>query len=205
MMKELEIINTINDIINILPVIFQYVVPGYFCISFYSFLYAKKPSENSYIWKSCIISFVLLSIVQFLRLVSPFNIIPNNPFLNVFASIVLGIVLIGIIYCLLAQEWFQNLITFLFGKSIFENVLEYAIDYEEGSNVKVYLKNKNYYIMGHFKFCEEKGEDSWIVVSAFSKREVASNLLCANEPDHTNDSDVKMIVRLKDIEYMEIF
>lgn len=30
MMKELEIINTINDIINILPVIFQYVVPGYF-------------------------------------------------------------------------------------------------------------------------------------------------------------------------------
>ena len=28
MMKELEIINTINDIINILPVIFQYVVPG---------------------------------------------------------------------------------------------------------------------------------------------------------------------------------
>ena len=35
MMKELEIINTINDIINILPVIFQYVVPGYFCIHFY--------------------------------------------------------------------------------------------------------------------------------------------------------------------------
>lgn len=59
--------------------------------------------------------------------------------------------------------------------------------------------------MGHFKFCEEKGEDSWIVVSAFSKREVATNLLCTNEPDHTNDSNVKMIVRLKDIEYMEIF
>ena len=36
MMKELEIINTINDIINILPVIFQYVVPGdrfKFCVN----------------------------------------------------------------------------------------------------------------------------------------------------------------------------
>ena len=204
-MKELEIINTVNDIINILPLIFQYVVPGYFGMLFYSFVTTKKFTEKIYIFGSCIASFVLLSLVQFLRHIIPLNIIPNTLFLNVFASTILGLLIVGIICYLFTQKWFQNFFVLLFGKSILENVLDYAVDFENGSNIKAYLKNKDYYVMGHLAFFEEKDDDSWIVISAFSKRGVTTNLLCTNEPDNTNDNNAKLVIRLKDIEHMEIF
>lgn len=79
------------------------------------------------------------------------------------------------------------------------------MDLENGSNLRLYLKDKNYYIVGHLKNFEEKGNDSWIALSAFSKRNKEDKSLLENEPNYSDNSNYIITVRLSDVEYIEIY
>lgn len=92
-----------------------------------------------------------------------------------------------------------------FHKTPNDDIWRDVLDFKNGSNLKLYIKNADYYIIGHFKNIEEKGDDSWIAITAFSKYNKLTNDNYMNEPNYSNDKNVTLTIRLSDIEHMEIF
>lgn len=93
----------------------------------------------------------------------------------------------------------------LFHKTVNDDIWRDVLDLDKGSNLKVYLKDKDFYIIGHHKNHEEKGADSWLALSAFAKFDKESNTPCKNEPSHLGDTTAIVTLRFSDIDYIEIF
>lgn len=153
---------------------------------------------------SCVISYALLSLVSLMRL-KWFVQIPNTPIINSALSTILGIILVCILTVVSQRKWFKKLTVKLFHKTLNNDIWRDVLDLENGSNLKVYLKGQEYYIIGHHKNHEENGDDSWLALSAFAKINKETNLPYKKEPSYLDRSDIIITIRFSDIEHIEIF
>lgn len=103
------------------------------------------------------------------------------------------------------RKWFKKITVKLFHKTLNNDIWRDIFDLENGSNLKVYLKDQDYYIIGHLKNHEEKGNDSWIALSAFAKFDKETNKNYKNEQSYLDKKDIIITVRFSDIEHIEIF
>lgn len=77
------------------------------------------------------------------------------------------------------------------------------IGLKRGTNLKIYIKDKDYYIVGHYKFNEEKGDESWMALSAYGKYSKEKN-----EPIgqcYHDKENVIITIRMRDVEQIEVF
>ena len=156
---------------------------------------------------SCMISYLLLSLISLLRVGNILYIakLPNTPFVNSALSICIGIIITIIIVIIINRKWFNKLSTWLFNKTPYENIWMDALDFKNGSNLKVYFKDEPFYVIGHHLTHENNGNDSWFVISAFTKIDKNTNQIYNNEPSYNDNPDVKYTFRLSDVEHIEIF
>lgn len=155
---------------------------------------------------SCVVSYVLISFVAFIRLKFDFlSKIPDNAIYNSGISLLIGTLFAILIALIFSSKWFSNITVKLFHKTSNEDIWRDILDLQNGSNLKIYLKNEDYYIIGHHKNHEEKGEESWLAVSAFGKYDKETNESYKSEPSFLNDENVIYTIRFSDIEHIEIF
>lgn len=155
---------------------------------------------------SCVISYILISFIFLLRTkIQILELIPNMPISNSGIAIILGTIFAFIVSIIFTCNWFSNFMIFLFHKTPNEDIWRDVLDLKYGSNLKIYLKNENYYVIGHHKNLEEKGEESWITLSGFAKFDRKTNENYMNEPSYIDDESVIYMIRLADIEHIEIF
>lgn len=134
-----------------------------------------------------------------------FNWIPDTAIINSGLSIIIGILSVCVMTILSQRKWFKKITVKLFHKTLNNDIWRDIFDLENGSNLKVYLKDQDYYIIGHLKNHEEKGNDSWIALSAFAKFDKETNKNYKNEPSYLDKKDIIITVRFSDIEHIEIF
>ena len=187
-----------------LPLLLQYIVPGYITIMMICFALSKKVNGKNLLVLSCIVSYVLISFIALLR-TKFFTKIPNNPVINSALSIILGAVLACIIVIVSQRNWFKKITIKLFHKTLSDDIWRDVFDLENGSNLKVFLKDKDYYLIGHLKNYEEKGDSSWLALNAFAKFDKRTNEPCMNEPMYLKNSSVFITVRFADIDSIQIF
>lgn len=187
-----------------MPLILQYVIPGYICVVVFTFALSKKIDTKNILVISCVISYALLSIVSLIR-IKWFNWIPNTAIINSGLSMIIGILFVCLMAILSQRKWFKKITVKLFHKTLNNDIWRDVLDLENGSNLKVYLKNQDYYIIGHHKSHEEKGNDSWIALSAFAKFDKKTNKNYENEPSYLDRKDIIITLRFADIEHIEIF
>lgn len=169
-----------------------------------NFTIPVKINEKSQSIISVVISYILLSIVSLLRLL-PYITLPNTALINSALSLIVGTCVVIIISIILQKNWFKDIMVEIFHKTINDDIWRDVLDLDKGSNLKVYLKDKDYYIIGHHKNHEEKGKDSWLALSGFTKFNKESNIPCKNEPSHDKDDLAIVTLRFSDIDYIEIF
>ena len=165
---------------------------------------SKKISEKTMLIMSCIISYILLSLTSILR-IKIFKSLPDTPLINSLLCWVIGSIIVFIIAILFQRKLFKKLMVKLFHKTLNDDIWRDVLDLEKGSNLKIYLKGKDYYLIGHHKNHEEKGNDSWIALSAFAKFDVKTNKNYNNEPSYLNNKNIYIVVRFTDIDYVEVF
>lgn len=90
----------------------------------------------------------------------------------------------------------------LFHKTPNDNIWRDILDLSNGSNIKLYIREADYYVMGHHRNIEEKGDNSWIVLTEFTKFNKNDN---KELESHKGDGDSMIAIRLTDVEYAEIF
>ena len=142
--------------------------------------------------------------VSLLRLL-PHITLPNTAIINSALSIIIGTFIVIVISITAQRRWFNNVMVKLFHKTINDDIWRDVLDLENGSNLKVYLKGKDYYIIGHHKNHEEKGSDSWLALSGFAKIDKELNTNYKEEPSHIGDTSAIITMRFSDIDYIEIF
>lgn len=182
----------------------QYIIPGYLSLMIFLFALSKKADIKNIMIFSCIISYVLMSFIALIR-IKWFKKLPNNAVINSGLSIILGIVIACLIAIISQRKWFKNITIKLFHKTFNDDIWRDIFDLENGSNLKVYVKGKDYYIIGHLKNYEEKGNDSWIALNAFTKFDKETNKIYKNEPSYSDRKDIIITLRFADIDHIEIF
>lgn len=201
-----KIITELNLIFNNIPKLLQYFIPGYWTIFVFKYFCSKKTSNYITNVMSCVISYILISFVELLRVYCNFmSAFPNNAIINSCIATFEGTLLTIFLSLVFCSKRFSNLTVKLFHKTPNEDIWRDILDLNHGSNLKLYLKNEDYYIIGHHKDHEEKGNDGWIAVSAFAKFDKNTNKNYKNEPSFLNDENVIYTIRFSDIEHIEIF
>lgn len=76
-------------------------------------------------------------------------------------------------------------------------------DFKKGTNLKIYIKDKDYYIVGHYKFNEEKGDESWMALSAHGIYNKETGRVVGQDY-HSNDN-VIITIRMREVEQIEVF
>ena len=186
--------------------ILQYVLPGYWSVFLFKYFTSKKCSKELTIVISCVVSYILIALIALVRPELAFiKEIPNIAIINSGIAIIVGTIISMILAFIFCTKTFSKILVFLFHKTPNEDIWRDILDLKEGSNLKIYLRDKDYYIIGHHKNHEEKGEDSWIAVSAFGKFDVETNENYTEEPSFLDDENVVYTVRLSDVEHIEIF
>ncbi len=202
--RKVNNISGFKDILDNLPLILQYIIPGYLTIKWFEFVLSKKTESRNLLIFSCAISYCLLSLTSLLRIKWIRN-IPDTAFINSALCVILGLIIVSIIAILSQQKWFKKITVKFFHKTLNDDIWRDVLDLENGSNLKVYLKDKDYYLIGHHKNHEEKGNDSWLALSGFAKFDRETNTNYKSEPNYINNEKIIITVRFSDIEHIEIF
>lgn len=181
----------IKWLLNNIPVLLQYFVPGYVSLIIFTYFTSKKTQNNTSYVMGCVLSYVLLSFVSLIRANTIIlSNIPDSAIVNSAIAIILGICFSVLTALIFSNKHFSRLTVYLFQKTPNDSIWSDVLDLKNGSNLKIYLKNKDYYVIGHHKNHEENGNDSWIAVSAFGKFDVETNQLLKNEPSYLDNPDV---------------
>ena len=199
-------IKNLIAILDNIPLLLQYVVPGYWSLFLLTYFSSKKISKTTFNVLSCVVSFILLSIVAVLRETKLFQVIDiqNTAIINSAISIIIGSIASICISIVFTSKWFNNIMTTGFHKTLNNNIWDDVIDFQNGSNLKVYIKDKDYYVIGAFRILEEKNEP-WIALSGFGKFTKETNEPYKEEPSYIDDDTIFFMIRLSDVEHVEIF
>ena len=192
----------ISQILENIPVLLQYYLPGLWTITVFKYFCSKEVQKESQTILACVVSYVLLSISDLLS---------NIPFLGGIKvsvlgksgiSIILGTLLALLISSVFCAKWFSGVMVALFHKTPNDNIWRDVLDLTNGSNLKLYIRDADYYIIGHHRNIDEKGDDSWVVLTEFIKHNKNDNRVIET---HEGKKDDMIAIRMSDVEYAEIF
>lgn len=92
----------------------------------------------------------------------------------------------------------------VFHQTLNDDIWSDILNYEVGANLIVYLKDKDYFIIGQYRLNEEKGEDSWFALSGYVKCDIKTNEVIPTA-NHLNNKNIFITFRLKDVDHIEVF
>ena len=185
-----------------IPVLLQYYLPGLWTITVFKYFCSKEIQTESQTILACVVSYVLLSISDLLSNIPFLGVIKNSVLGRSGISIILGTLLALLVSSIFCAKWFSKVMVTLFHKTPNDNIWRDVLDLTHGSNLKLYIRDANYYIIGHHRNIEEKGDDSWIVLTEFIKHSKDDNRVIETHDGKEKDM---IAIRLSDVEYAEIF
>lgn len=130
---------------------------------------------------------------------------PKGLYIDIGIVIILGIALALLFSWIYTSKTFSRILVKIFNKTPNDSIWKDIIDLKKGTNLKIYIKDSEYYIIGHFYTIEENGDLSWIAISGFAKFDVETNEPYKEEPSFLNNTFCKYVVRLSDIKHIELF
>ena len=193
---------TISQILENIPVLLQYYLPGLWTITVFKYFCSKEIQKESQTILACVVSYVLLSISDLLSNIPFIGFIKDSVWGKSGISIILGTLLALLISSAFCATWFSGLMVKLFHKTPNDSIWRDVLDLTHGSNLKLYIRDADYYIIGHHRNIEEKGDDSWIVLTEFIKYSKNSDQVIET---HEREGKDMIAIRMSDVEYAEIY
>lgn len=158
----------IGKIIENIPLLFEYFVPGFCAIYFYEWQKGgtrNSTSETIHIANCVIISYVLLIVPNMIRGCMP-GLIPslNNTYLRCAIATVLGLILAWVCYKVRQNNRFRQFIGRVFKVSLAESVMQ-SCDFDKGPYVSVYGDGVK--VSGRVVVYDTNPEDGWIALDYY--------------------------------------
>lgn len=144
-------INWISEIINQLPQILSYIVPGYIFLTIYQWVRFKDGDTlKNIVLKSIVISYVIRILIKISIRELHIEITDESIFVGI--CIVLSIISSAILSVIVSSRTYNKLLRRLnisrtTNKNIWDDV------YQDGTALKIYQEDGSFYAR-HLKFCE---------------------------------------------------
>lgn len=180
-------IEIIESLIEILPNIFIYIVPGYIILRIISYRFSRNTIKDDYLLlKSIVVSYILIVIVDFLVqiLCVIVNIFIDKPNLEINLNIetLMGKIIIillsivsGFIWCkfITSDVSYKFLEKLGINKSLNTNIFDDISDMDRGTWLFVYLQNERIIYFGALQRYEEREdvENYFLVLSNYKSFE----------------------------------
>lgn len=186
----LELID-INKILEVIPNILEYFIPGFIFLTIRNLSLAKETSKDKFIViNSIVISFVF---VEILKLIPGLN--------NSDKFTILSIVMMLILSKIYIKFKLEDKIIgqFIKGKTTSDDIFSALIEKEEGAWVRVYMKDVIY--VGKIFHSEDRYTDGnrYIILVAFQRFTYRWNLV----EDKSEDDYAKVLLNMRDISIIE--
>lgn len=207
--KEWLTIKEINLIIQNIPVILQYFIPGFLCLIIFKIITGTNTSNKYTAILSCVFSYILLSVSELIFIwIKSLEQFKTNVYVRSVISIIMGLILSIIFGICYHTKRLGKIMKFISGKTQYRRIWRDVIDLDNGSNLKIYVKDYNYYVYGHFRNVEEHEDDPYIAVFGYGKFDKVTNKLLEYEPNHMDD-DIKndrniYMIRMSNVDHIEI-
>ncbi len=198
-------IKEINLITKSIPDVLQYFIAGYWFLVIFTYLTSKKIDSKIKLIMSCVLSYIFVSLITTVNAFLFKSKLLELPLVMSGISIILATVLAVLTTKTFLSQWFKALMKNFVNKSPNDDIWRDVFDYKNGTNLKVYLKETPYYIIGHYITHEEKDDKSWFALSAYSKIDKNTGLNYKNEPDYRDREEALITIRLDNIEHIEVF
>lgn len=183
-----------KETIEYLPEILQFYIPGFIFLSIIIGICQYKISISTKTVISCVCSFIFVSGIRVIG--------ASNIWSVFFIACVVSLVL-GITIALLAKsKRFNGLLIKIFGMTVYSDIWDNIYDYDNGTNLKIYLKGKDYYFIGHLKSQENNGKDSWVCISKPQQFEIGTDKKIYGQEENNR---AMLVFNLQDVDYMEVF
>lgn len=163
----------------------------------------KRFAENYTIVFSCVFSYLFVSFILSINELTVNNDIIKKPIVVSGISVVMSVLSALLFAFILNSEGFKKITLKYFHKTLYDDIWQDVFDFKNGTNLKLMIKGEAYYIIGHYKFSEEKGNDSWMALSAYGKYSKKKG-----EPIgavYHNNENVIITIRISDVEQIEVF
>lgn len=158
---------------------------------------------------SCVFSYILLSISElafvWIKDLASFT---TNIYIRSIISIIIGLslsIIFGVCY---HTKKLSKIIKSISGKTQYRRIWRDVIDLDNGSNLKIYVKNNSYYVYGHFRNVEEYEDDPYIAVFGYGKYDKVTNELIDNEINYMNDNlennNHIYMIKMSNVDHIEI-
>ena len=182
----------INDVINNIPGIIQYFLPGFLALWLYKTLMAQRIAVDLMTATlSCCFSFLAISVVRAIPLMS------SNQWLIIVVATAALLVCATVCSILFKKAWFENFMLDHFNISLFDDVLSSTFNAPHGAYVCVYLKDRDYCLYGYYS-----GHDGeHLRLSSHRKAKVVDDETIYSFKD---DDSVFVVCPIADIEYFEV-
>lgn len=203
----------IEELIKILPDILIYVVPGAIFLYIHYFICSNedsKENEKHFIFKSIILSFIIVNFlkllgkptISFIEQITGLQVNKTIVSFKIALILIASIILSYLLSQLYLSAFFQKLLNFLgINKSIHSKWLNDIVDLELGTGLRVYLPSERIIYCGKLRKYEEKDENYMIFLSNFSSHTYDSE----EKADFTESNESWVALNTKDISRFELF
>lgn len=183
-----------TDIVGALPALLQYIFPGFVGMSIYTKITGTK-QDNSTLW-------VMSGVLSYISVVIVANYVDPNAnalgagllciLFNVAGAIVLGY--------LRNTVWVRDYCAEHLHVTTANGTISQFVDWEEGSNVAVYLKGDDqHFFVGHVRTVGDGSGDGRLCIYQPRRYAPDGELLYSHEGE-----DVYMIFSLSDVHYLKL-
>ncbi len=188
----------ISALINLLPTIVVYIVPGYIFLWITSFLLSQKIEEDAHILlKSLVISFIFINITQIF-----FKQVVTTSY-GILALMSMAILTGFVLTKILLHKKFKKFLRRAgISRSFFVDIWTDLVDFERGTRLRLYLPSFEIICKGALRKFEEKGDGS-------SRLLILSNYVVydySGEPflDRSNEKEWLIAFNTRDVGFIEI-
>ncbi len=176
-------------------------LPGFIYIQLYSWLNSKKNDITITTLWSLIISFIIKSFYSVIHSIVVTTYVFNDA-LKIIIYIITAILLSVLVAALKKWKCVAKFLKWLNDKTLNEDIFDDVLDYKKPCILQIYLKTSPKLYIGRFVLREEKGLDSWIVLSDYVQMNTNNMEEEYCPSDHKQKSMVAL--NLRDIERIEI-
>ena len=195
---------------NTIRIVAQYFLPGYWTLIVFMHLTNKKTGKDAMFILALAVGYILNFLADSLRsflhstfLGKTMLATMNDNAVGLFTAMLIGTGCALALVAINNARWFSRLMIKLFNKTPNQDIWFDVIDFKRGASAKIYEKDGNGYIGGNICHIEKEGDETWIALSMYYKKESGQSK--DEMEDHRKDGDGYYVQRTSRIEHIELF
>lgn len=191
----------LQDLIGIVPELIDLFLSGFVFISIYNWLTNKNMDISMIILWGLLINELISSIYSAIHsfIHTSYDV---DESVKLLVYVLTGCLLPFVVVYIQRLKVIKDILYCTNKKSINSDIFEDIIDYDKTTMMKVYIKDSNIYYIGAFKYREEKGLDSYIVLINYASLN-KDTIKTVFKPSKEGLKSV-VAINLQDVERIEI-